>query len=209
MRFLILFTVHNITHYQGDKGLFSDKKGLILVSGGSKAVFMALNFAGTGAKLLFEACTKIFRVRKSDHIRHFPYRIFPGNQQLFCLVQTDNADEVIRSLPGQRLYLIVDRSAAHAQHPAEVIDGEFRIGQLLLNHFHNLVQELLVQLAGIVCLFGLRIHRQHGFAQMLPILKNIPDTHFQHRQVERLDDVVIGTGLQSEDDIFPLTQCGQ
>ena len=47
MRFLILFTVHNITHYQGDKGLFSDKKGLILVSGGSKAVFMALNFAGT------------------------------------------------------------------------------------------------------------------------------------------------------------------
>ena len=58
MRFLILFTVHNITHYQGDKGLFSDKKGLILVSGGSKAVFMALNFAGTGAKLLFEACTK-------------------------------------------------------------------------------------------------------------------------------------------------------
>ena len=104
MRFLILFTVHNITHYQGDKGLFSDKKGLILVSGGSKAVFMALNFAGTGTKLLFEACTEIFRVRKSDHIRHFPYRIFPGNQQLFCLVQTDNADEVIRSLPGQRLW---------------------------------------------------------------------------------------------------------
>ena len=85
MRFLILFTVHNITHYQGDKGLFSDKKGLILVSGGSKAVFMALNFAGTGTKLLFEACTEIFRVRKSDHIRHFPYRIFPGNQQLFAL----------------------------------------------------------------------------------------------------------------------------
>lgn len=163
MRFLILFTVHNITHYQGDKGLFSDKKGLILVSGGSKAVFMALNFAGTGTKLLFEACAEIFRVRKSDHIRHFPYRIFSGNQQLFCLVQTDNADEVIRSLPGQRLYLIVDRSAAHAQHPAEVIDGEFRIGQLLLNHFHNLVQKLLVQLAGIVCLFGLRIHRQTRF----------------------------------------------
>ena len=109
MRFLILFTVHNITHYQGDKGLFSDKKGLILVSGGSKAVFMALNFAGTGAKLLFEACTKIFRVRKSDHIRHFPYRIFPGNQQLFCLVQTDNTDEVIGRYKPYTYY-ITDRT---------------------------------------------------------------------------------------------------
>ena len=176
--FFILFTVHNITHYQGDKGLFSDKKGLILVSGGSKAVFMALNFAGTGAKLLFEACTKIFRVRNPTIFATSPIEYFRETSSSFALFKRTMRMKSFGPCPGQRLYFIVDRSAAHAQHPAEVIDGEFRIGQLLLNHFHNLVQELLVQLAGIVCLFGLRIHRQHGFAQMLPILKNIPDTHF-------------------------------
>ncbi len=77
MRFLILFSVHNITHYQGNKGLFFNKKGSILVRKSRKAVFIALNFARTNIKLLFKACTEIFRISKTNHTCYIGNRIFP------------------------------------------------------------------------------------------------------------------------------------
>ena len=121
------------------------------------------------------------------------------SQQLGSFLQADVADEVVRGLSRKILHLAMDMHTADTYLIGYHIDAQVGIVQILVDAIHDAVEELLVgrlhaYLVDLLLQFVVALILQ---PQQTVAVDEIDDGAAQDVHIEWLDDVGIGTRLQS------------
>lgn len=126
------------------------------------------------------------------------------SQQLGSFLQADVADEVVGGLPREVLHLTVDVDTADTYLIGYHIDAQVGVVQILVDAIHDAVEEFLVgrlhaYLVDLLLQFVVALILQ---PQQTVAVDEIDDGAAQDVHIEWLDDVGIGTRLQSFELVF-------